>query len=85
MATVIHNANAHGPIVFQRFCLGGGGDGFDFGRFQDEFCFHDRLGWVKEREHTCREQGDYHCPRHISPTKNPCNTARLGSGTLDKA
>jgi malonate-semialdehyde dehydrogenase (acetylating)/methylmalonate-semialdehyde dehydrogenase len=32
--TIIDNGNCHSPVVFEGFCLGGGGDKFDIGKFE---------------------------------------------------
>jgi hypothetical protein len=40
MAPGIDNGDAHCPVVFDRFSLGSGGNGFDIGEFKSGLGFH---------------------------------------------
>jgi hypothetical protein len=40
MAAIVHNGDGYGPVVFQSFSFGSGGNGFDISGFEEVFGFH---------------------------------------------
>jgi len=40
VATIVDDGDRHRPLVAQGLGLGGGGDGFQVGQFEDGFGFH---------------------------------------------
>jgi hypothetical protein len=40
MSPIVHDRNRDGPMVFQGFRFGGGGNGFDIGKLKELFSIH---------------------------------------------